>query len=129
MHLKQFFFCFNEFVGKHKGNVIICNKSVKYDPILTDSCSDPFTVIADGTTECFLGGSGVRNLKYFIKGGNLGAPAELYQRYLDLDADKRARVQSILEHKINFISGTICPADKSDGKIEDPLQALRYYHI
>jgi len=38
-----------------------------------------------------------------------------------------ARLNYILQNQINFISGTMCPADKSDVELESLSQGLKYY--
>lgn len=63
---------------------------------------------------------------------------ELYSMSNDIDIDKTvqldpqkyARIQYLLKNKINFISGTVSPADKcmDDNELESLKLGLKYYH-
>lgn len=45
----------------------------------------------------------------------------------DLETNDRIRIDFLLKNKVNFISGTISPADKNENILEDINQVFNYY--
>ena len=58
-----------------------------------------------------------------------GKPLVKEVAYFDLTPRERFRVSRILDNKVNFISGTMCPSDKDEatGDLESMGSALSYY--
>ncbi len=46
---------------------------------------------------------------------------------LNLEPKDHRRIEHLANQKVNFISGTMCPADKQEGELESLEQALDYY--
>ncbi len=47
--------------------------------------------------------------------------------FVELDDFEKKRIGFILKNKINYISGTMCPCDKTETELEDLSQGLKYY--
>jgi hypothetical protein len=49
------------------------------------------------------------------------------EQKFDLEFRDLRRINCLANNKINFISGTMCPADRQDNELESLEQALKYY--
>ncbi|AYV80943.1 MAG: metallophosphoesterase [Harvfovirus sp.] len=107
-------------------------KCYNYVPFKSDNLSKSFSVdlAVNGDQICFIGGQGVNRVKYIGRwvGKHEEKKVDLVSTLENLDSEKKLRIEKLIAHRVNFISGTVCPADKNEHILEDPIKAFLYYY-
>ena len=117
-------------------NVYSITKKRIYVPCVDDNNSMPFiidNIDNIGKEEAWIGGFNIKWKKNLIRKEIEIDSEKIMKQFQDLNPIDYKRICDLVKYKINYISGTISPVDKSNDNnsefsLEDPIMGMQYYY-